>query len=230
MAADGQVTIAAILVAAGSGERLGAGVPKALVKVAGRPLLSHAVTTFATHARVSTVVVVAPPERLAEAARLVPDALVVAGGATRQQSVSHGLAALTSDVDVVLVHDVARAFVPAEVIDRVIDGLALPDAKAAVPIMPVTDTIRRFDPESGDLHETIDRSRLTAVQTPQGFWRAALVEAHAGASPDATDDASLVEARGWRVVGVRGDERAFKVTVAFDLVIAEALLARLPDE
>jgi 2-C-methyl-D-erythritol 4-phosphate cytidylyltransferase len=127
------------------------------------------------------------------------------------------------DVEAVLVHDVARAFVPPEVITRVIGGLALVGARAAIPIVPVTDTIRRSDPSTGDLHETVDRSTLSAVQTPQGFWRDALVDAHANALPDATDDASLIEARGGRVVAVRGDQRAFKITYPLDLILAEAV-------
>lgn len=225
MAVHGQLTVAAILVAAGSGERLGAAVPKAFVTIAGRTLLEHAAATFLDSPRVRDVIVVAPPGMVQQARTLVAEATTVAGGQTRQQSVSHGLSALADDIDVVLVHDVARAFAPPDLIVRVIDGLAVHGAKAAVPVMPLTDTIRRADPATGDLHETVDRSALTAVQTPQAFWRADLVAAHEHASPDATDDASLIETQGGRVVGVRGDTRAFKVTVPFDLIVAEALLA-----
>lgn len=227
MAVHGPATVAAILVAAGSGTRLGADVPKAFVPVAGRTLLEHAAGRFCAHPRVRDVVVVAPASDLDRAAALVPGAVVVAGGETRQQSVSCGLAALAEDVEAVLVHDVARAFVPAAVIDRVIDALVT--AEAAIPVVPVTDTIRRTD-ASGELHETVDRSTLVAVQTPQGFSRSALVAAHEGAPPSATDDAVLVEARGGRVAGVPGDALAFKITYPVDLLLAEAVaVRRLPE-
>jgi 2-C-methyl-D-erythritol 4-phosphate cytidylyltransferase len=221
MAANDHPIVAAILVAAGSGERLGADVPKAFVPVAGRALLDHAATRFTAHPDVRDVIVVVPDSHLDAAAALVPTATVVAGGATRQQSVSAGLEALAEDVGLVLVHDVARAFAPAEVISRVVAALA--DASAVIPVLPVTDTIRRSDPETGELHETVDRSRLSAVQTPQGFRRAELLAAHLEASADATDDASLVEARGGRVLGVAGDALAFKITYPLDLVLAEAV-------
>jgi 2-C-methyl-D-erythritol 4-phosphate cytidylyltransferase len=139
----------------------------------------------------------------------------------RQQSVRAGLDCLRPDVDVVLVHDVARAFVPAEVLDRVL--AALQHAEAVVPVLPVTDTIRRADPVSGELGQTVDRSALRAVQTPQGFRREVLVAAHADAPADATDDASLVEAIGGQVVGVPGDALAFKITFPLDLALAEAV-------
>lgn len=164
----------------------------------------------------------APGGEVEQAAKLIPEAAVVAGGATRQQSVSAGLAALVEDVELVLVHDVARAFVPSEVIDRVIAALA--DAAAVIPVLPVTDTIRRCDPATGDLHETVDRTTLSAVQTPQGFRREALIAAHAAAGDtDATDDASLVESQGGRVLGVAGDALAFKITYPLDLILAEAV-------
>jgi 2-C-methyl-D-erythritol 4-phosphate cytidylyltransferase len=221
MAAHDHPIVAAILVAAGSGERLGAAVPKAFVPVAGRALLEHAAARFQQHPQVRDVIVVAPGTHLEQASKAAPSAVVVAGGATRQQSVSAGLAALAADVDLVLVHDVARAFVPAEVISRVIAALA--DAAAVIPVLPVTDTIRRSDPATGELHETVDRSRLSAVQTPQGFRRDDLVVAHRDAPADATDDASLIEALGGRVLGVAGDALAFKITYPLDLLLAEAV-------
>jgi 2-C-methyl-D-erythritol 4-phosphate cytidylyltransferase len=217
--------VAAVLVAAGSGDRLGADVPKAFVAVAGRTLLEHATQRFATHPRVRDVVVVAPGALMKAAVDLAPQAHVVAGGRTRQQSVASGLGALADDVDVVLVHDVARAFVPSEVIDRVLDALAS-GADAVVPTVPVTDTVRRIDVLTGELGRTVDRAGLVAVQTPQGFSRAALAAAHENADPDATDDASLVEAAGARVVAVPGAEQSFKVTVPLDLALAEAVAVR----
>lgn len=222
MAANGPRTVAAILVAAGAGERLGADVPKAFCIVAGRTLLQHAVTRFAGHERVRDVVVVAPAALLDRAVEQAGSSAVVAGGATRRESVAAGLAALAVDVDAVLVHDVARPFVPVEVIDRVIDALAA--AAAVVPVLPVTDTVRRIDLATGDLVETLDRSALVAVQTPQGFRRDALERAHATVEAmGATDDAGLVEALGEQVVSVRGAEEAFKITHPWDLRVAEAM-------
>lgn len=220
MAANGPTTVAAILVAAGSGQRLGADVPKAFCVVAGRSLLEHATERFRGHAAVSTVVVVAPESHLDEAART--GAVVVAGGATRQESVSAGLAAVGADVDVVLVHDVARPFVPAAVIDAVIAAV-VGGADGAVPVVPIHDTIRRID-AAGEFVEVVDRNSLVAVQTPQGFRAAALREAHeAGRDRAVTDDAALIEALGGRVVAVPGADEAFKITRPWDLVVAEAV-------
>lgn len=217
--------VAAVLVAAGSGERLGAGVPKAFVDLGARTLLEHAVDRFAGHPRIRDLVVAAPPEHLARAGELAAGAVVVAGGDTRQRSVSAALATLAEDVDTVLVHDVARPLVPAELIDRVLDALLTDGVVAAVPAMPVADTIRRTDPASGELAGLVDRSRLLAMQTPQAFVRSVLVEAHRAADgADATDDAALVESIGARVVAVRGDQRALKITAPVDLVLAEAML------
>lgn len=172
----------------------------------------------------------AAPAALVERAReLVPGVSVVAGGDSRQRSVACGLRALAADVDAVLVHDVARALAPSELISRVLDGLRLPGADAAVPFLPVSDTIRSAD-DSGWLGEVVDRSTLRAIQTPQGFHRAVLERAHARAATDATDDAALVQAIGGRVAGVRGDPRAFKITVPLDLVLAEALVARFSED
>jgi 2-C-methyl-D-erythritol 4-phosphate cytidylyltransferase len=225
MAATGQLTVAAILVAAGSGERLGAQVPKAFCLVAGRTLLEHAAGRFSEHPGVRDLVVVAPSALVAAAGALVPRAVVVAGGATRQQSVDRGLAVLADDVDAVLVHDVARPFVPAAVIGRVIASLNS-GADAVVPGVPVVDTVKRVD-ASDAVTETVDRDSLRAVQTPQGFRRAVLAAAHAASDGlDRTDDAGLVEARGVRVVVVEGAAEAFKITRPWDLTIAEAVAAR----
>lgn len=219
------MTVAAVLVAAGEGFRLGADVPKAFVPVAGRTLLEHACTRFAGVSRIRDCLVVAPPEWVDRARAHAGGATVVAGGATRQESVEAGLRALPDDVDLVLVHDVARAFVPVAVIDRVLDALA-GGADAAVPALSVTDTMKQVD-ENGTVVATVDRTQLVAVQTPQGFRRQALVAAHANA-PDssATDDAYLVEVMGGTVVIVAGDEDAFKITRPRDLVLAEAVAAR----
>jgi 2-C-methyl-D-erythritol 4-phosphate cytidylyltransferase len=223
MAVCGQMTVAAILVAAGSGVRLGGEVPKAFVAVAGRTLLEHAASRFVGAPGINACVVVAPADRLDDAAAL-SGARAVAGGVTRQESVDAGLRVLPAEVDLVLIHDVARPFVPAAVIGRVLQGLAR-GADAVVPAVPITDTIKRVD-RTGTVLATVDRTELVAVQTPQGFRRDVLVAAHAAAAHvAATDDAALVEAAGGRVVVVDGADEAFKVTRTWDLVLAEAVAA-----
>jgi 2-C-methyl-D-erythritol 4-phosphate cytidylyltransferase len=231
------VTTAAVVPAAGRGERLGPGTPKALRLLGGVPLLVHAVHALSAARSVDLVVVAAPPDGVAQVRALLADhevgaeVTVVAGGATRQESVRLALAALPDDVDVVLVHDAARPLVPVELVDRV--AAAVRDgADAVVPGLPVADTVKRVDP-TGRVEETLDRSALRAIQTPQGFRRPVLAAAHAsadgaadGAVSDVTVDAGLVARAGGTVVVVPGDEEAFKVTRPLDLLLAEALLAR----
>jgi 2-C-methyl-D-erythritol 4-phosphate cytidylyltransferase len=221
MAAHSHMTVAAILVAAGSGERLGAAVPKAFVEVDGRTLVQHALATFVEHPDVDEVVVVVP----AEFADRIDGVPAVPGGATRQESVAAGLARVDADTDHVLVHDVARPFVPVAVIDAVLTALA-DGAQAVVPVVPIHDTVRLID-AGGALGGVVDRSTLVAVQTPQGFRRDVLVAAHAQAvGAGATDDAGLAEAIGCRVVSVPGSEDSFKITTPLDLARADAV-ARL---
>jgi 2-C-methyl-D-erythritol 4-phosphate cytidylyltransferase len=221
MAANGRSTVAAILVAAGSGERLGADVPKAFVLVDGTSLLGHAFVRFDAHPAIDVVVVVAPASHVDEASRLT-GATVVAGGDTRQASVAAGLDALPLGIELVLVHDVARPFVPDSVIDAVVTALR-DGADAVVPVVPIHDTVRRVDPD-GTLAEVVDRSTLAAVQTPQGFRRDVLVAAHQqGAGLSATDDAALIDALGRRVVAVPGADEAFKITTPLDLARAETV-------
>lgn len=218
------MTTAAIVPAAGRGERLGADVPKALLDVGGAPLLVHAVHAL-TAAGIDIVVVAAPPGDTADVTALVAGATVVAGGATRQQSVRRALATLPADVDVVLVHDAARAFAPVSLIRSVVAAV-VDGADAVVPVVPVADTVKEVDAHEVVVR-TVDRAMLRAVQTPQGFRRALLDAAHAGSQDDdATDDAALVEAFGATVATVPGSPEAFKVTRAFDVVVAEALLER----
>src|SRR4051794_38697033 len=209
------MTVAAVLVAGGSGARLGADVPKAFVRVGGQRLVDHALSRFRRHVAHTVVVVPAGWESRVEAS------IVVCGGSTRQESVDAGLRAVPDHVEYVLVHDVARPFVPEDVIARVLAALRA-GADAVIPAMPVTDTIKRVD-SAGVVLGTVDRSELMAVQTPQGFRRAVLMDAHARGGEGATDDAALVESIGGRVVVVPGDEHAFKITTAWDLVIAEGM-------
>lgn len=223
------MTIAAVVPAAGRGERLGPGAPKALRKVGGVPILVRSVRTLAEARLVDVVVVAAPPHEVASVRALLADhevpaeVCVVAGGATRQESVRLAVAALAPDVDIVLVHDAARPLVPVELVDAV--AAAVRDgADAVVPGLPVTETIKEVDGASV-VRTTLDRSALRAVQTPQGFRRALLEQAHAAADLVATDDAGLVERLGRPVRVVPGAEEAFKVTRPLDLLLAEALTA-----
>jgi 2-C-methyl-D-erythritol 4-phosphate cytidylyltransferase len=228
---------AAIVPAAGRGERLGPGIPKALRNLGGQPMLAHAVRALSVARSVDLVVVAAPENELAAVrAALSPavadtELLVVAGGRTRQESVALALTVLPPDVDVVLVHDAARPLAPAELADAVAAAVRA-GADAVVPGIPVADTVKRVDP-AGRVEETVDRTTLRAVQTPQGFSRQVLVAAHQAAedaatdeSDSATDDAGLVERLGRTVLVVGGAEEAFKVTRPIDLVLAEAVLAR----
>ncbi len=212
---------ALILVAAGSGTRLAAGVPKALVEVGGRSLVEHCLDTADTVARITeTVVVVPAAEVAAVAAGLAGRSVeVVAGGATRDESVRAGLA-VVGDEDHVLIHDAARPFVPAEVFERVIDALA--GSEAVVPAVPVADTIKRV--RDGVVVETPPRDELVAVQTPQGFRVATLRAAQAADDPHVTDDAMRVERSGIPVRVVDGSLHGFKITTPFDLAVAVAML------
>jgi 2-C-methyl-D-erythritol 4-phosphate cytidylyltransferase len=230
---------AAVIPAAGRGVRLGPGAPKALRTLNGTPMLVHAVRAMAASRAVSLVVVVAPPEDAAGVKNLLAglvlpertEAVVVPGGDTRQESVRLGLAALPGDISVVLVHDAARPLVPVDTVDAVIEAVR-DGAPAVVPALPLADTVKEVEPgprgEPEPVVATPERSRLRAVQTPQGFDRATLEEAHATVPDEgegATDCAGMVERLG-RPVAVAGHEEAFKVTRPLDLVLAEAVLAR----
>ena len=207
--------VGAVVVAAGRGERLGGSVPKAFVEVAGRTLLARSLDALRA-AGVEHLVAVVPRELVGAAAD--DGVVVVAGGATRQQSVAAGLAALAPQVRTVLVHDAARALVPAEVVARVVAALRT-GQRAVVPGLPVADTLRDLD------RGPLDRRGVVAVQTPQGFARDDLERAHAAsAGLDATDDAGLVEALGVAVHVVAGHPEAFKVTRPLDLLLAEAVV------
>lgn len=216
------MSVGAIVAAAGSGIRLGGGVPKAFRCLDGISMLERSVTLLAEH--VDRIVVVVPPELVTDAqARLAEVAVplvVVAGGALRQDSVAAGLQILTDDV--VLVHDAARPLMPGSVVVAVLSALTS-GAVAVVPVLPVSDTLKVV--HDGIVRATVDRSTLAAVQTPQGFRHDVLTRAHALAGPAATDDAGLVEALGIAVATVPGHPAGFKITTAWDVEVAEALLA-----
>jgi 2-C-methyl-D-erythritol 4-phosphate cytidylyltransferase len=219
------VTVGVVVPAAGAGTRLGAGAPKALRLLAGEPLLVHAVRRLRQCPSVGPVVVAAPTASVTEVTELLAgfDVVVVAGGAERQDSVRQGLAALPPEVDLVLVHDAARALVPVAVVEAVVAALRA-GAPAVVPVVAVADTVKRVMGEV--VVETVAREDLRVVQTPQGFDRAVIELAHATTAP-VTDDASMVEALGVKVTTVPGAAVAFKVTTPFDLLVAEAVLESL---
>jgi 2-C-methyl-D-erythritol 4-phosphate cytidylyltransferase len=226
------LTTWAIVVAAGTGDRLGADRPKAFVRFRDRTLVAAALEAFEEHPGIDGVVV-AVPEGYEERMTLIADdlgtdkvAAAVEGGATRAESVGRALECLPDHVDFVLVHDAARPLLPGPVVDAVLGGLAS-GYDGVVPALPIADTVKRVAAD-GTVVETLDRASLRAVQTPQGFPVAVLRRAFAAAGAalgTATDCAALVEAAGGRVVCVDGDPANFKVTTAQDLTRAESLAA-----
>ena len=218
--------------AAGRGARArshGSEEPKQLRPIAGVPMLLRAIRAFARHPRVGAVVVVLPPPLAASPPdwlrSLLSDRLLLAaGGEERQESVANGLKILPPGPSLVLVHDAARPFVAAEVIDRVLAVAAR--GAVAVPGVPLADTVKEID-TAGLVVRTVPRERLVAVQTPQAFPRAMLETAHQRAksdgAPAATDDASLCERLGHPVRVVAGSAWNIKVTTPEDFALAEAL-------
>jgi 2-C-methyl-D-erythritol 4-phosphate cytidylyltransferase len=217
----------ALIVAAGSGERLGAGRPKALVELAGRPLVQWSVDALRDVDGMRRIVVALPP-----GAAPPEGVIAVEGGACRSDSVRRALQA-AGEGDTVLVHDAARPLLTADLAERVIAALASDeDADAAIAAAPLTDTIKRVN-GAGTVSETLDRGELWAVQTPQVFRRGALeraLDVSAERLALAGDDAWLVEQAGGRVIVVRASEENLKVTVPRDLRMAELLLAMRREE
>ena len=220
------MTVVALIVAAGRGERLGSSGPKALVALSGRPMLEWSVAALRAAPSVDAVVVALPPDALHAAPE---GCIAVAGGAERSHSVRAALAAAPVDADVVLVHDAARPLVTPELVERCLAALDEDEGPwdAAIAASPVTDTIKRAT-DGVRVDATLVRSELWAVQTPQVFRRAALERALA--RPDAelaqaTDDAMLVEQDGGRVRVVPASAENLKVTTPVDLRLAELLLA-----
>jgi 2-C-methyl-D-erythritol 4-phosphate cytidylyltransferase len=210
---------------------LGAGEPKAFRPVAGAPLFVHALAACERSRAVGSIVLVVPADAVDRTRAMVRAAGlqvgdVVAGGASRQESVRWGLAALPADASVVICHDAARPFASADLFDRVVAALSVRrDVRGAVPVVPAPDTVKRV--RDGMVVETLARAELALAQTPQAFDVETLRAAHAraaGLGVDATDDAMLVEAEGHVVVTVAGDPGNFKITTLEDLARAEQLL------
>ena len=224
----------ALLLAAGSGERLGAGRPKGLVPLAGEPLLAWSLAALAASADIERIAIAMPQgwedefSQWRDRAPLNdPGVVWVHGGASRSASVGLALQAVGPG-DPVLVHDAARPLLTTELVAATVGALTSdPGAQAAIAATPVTDTVKRTDAGQAVV-ETLDRASLWSVQTPQVFRRAALEEALAVPDDElarATDDAWLVERRGGRVLVVPAPRENLKVTTALDLRVAELLLA-----
>jgi 2-C-methyl-D-erythritol 4-phosphate cytidylyltransferase / 2-C-methyl-D-erythritol 2,4-cyclodiphosphate synthase len=219
-------SVYALVVAAGQGSRFGGLVPKQYLPLGGANILRHTIAALAEHPRIVDVLVVIRPEdrelfdKTVDGLRVLPP---VAGGAARQDSVRLGLEALVAyRPEHVLIHDGARPFPDRQLVDRVIAGLD--EAVAAIPCLPLRDTIKRA--EGGSIRETIDRSALWRAQTPQGFHFEAILAAHRAAiGRELTDDAAIAEAAGLVALIVEGSEDNLKVTTRDDLAAAERLLA-----
>ena len=212
--------IAAIIVAAGSSTRMG--VDKVWADLGGAPVLLHSMAALAATPGVTHLVVVAPRDRHEAIATLpcpVP-VLTVEGGARRQDSVAAGIAAVP-DAAWYLVHDGARPLVTPALAARVLDAAASADG-AAIPVVPVTDTIKRVD-AAGRVVETLDRSELRAVQTPQAFRGDLLRRVHNEYPGDVTDDAAMLERLGIPVATVEGDPENLKLTTPADFAVAQAI-------
>ena len=221
--------VAAIVAAAGSGDRLGGELPKALVELAGRPLAAWSIAALGASSRVERLVIAAPPgyeqELEAIAAQASPGlpAEAVAGGSSRSGSVANGLEA-AGDASIVVVHDAARPLVTAELVDRCVSQLERWGCDAAISAARATDTIKEAG-AGGRVSATLERSSLWAVQTPQVFRAEALRKAVASAELDrAYDDAQLVEAIGGDVRIVEAPRENLKITTPLDLEVAAFLL------
>ncbi|MGA2410351.1 MAG: 2-C-methyl-D-erythritol 4-phosphate cytidylyltransferase [Candidatus Binataceae bacterium] len=224
---------AAIIVAAGSGTRLGSPLPKAFVCVAGRTMLSYSLRTIAAVPAVMELIVMVPAgmETVARAEVTSADpqlpVILAAGGIERQDSVRIALGLTSSEADLVIVHDAARPFAPLVLFQRCIDRAA--QDGAAIAAIPLADTLKRVD-ERGRIGATVPRAGLWQAQTPQVFARKLIVAAHdyaLGRGIKATDDADLVEQMGQTVEVVEGSPMNLKITAPDDLALAEALAARL---
>jgi 2-C-methyl-D-erythritol 4-phosphate cytidylyltransferase len=218
-----------VVPAAGSGQRLAAGVPKAFFHLDGRTLVERAVSCLLESGVIDRVVVAVPADRTGQAKLILGrEATIVAGGANRGESVSRALAAVADaqQPSFVLVHDAARPLTPPGLVVRVVEALRAGHS-AVVPALPLSDTIKAVD-ANGMVLGTPERAGLRAVQTPQGFATELLLRAYQRAGEvtgvDFTDDASMVEHIGGQVQVVDGDPLAFKITTQWDILLAQAIV------
>lgn len=225
------MNVVALIMAGGAGERFGAGIPKQVAPLRGKPVLAWSAGMFARTARVSSILLVGPAADEEKLRAALPTEVVVktkayvAGGATRQESVFNGLEAVPRGTTHVLIHDAARPCLSEELRDRVLDALATHDA--VIPTVPATDTLVHVRNER--VESVVDRTSITRVQTPQGFRLDLIVKAHREAKArgfESSDDGSLVLALGQPVITVEGERTNIKVTYRDDLAIAEAILKR----
>ncbi len=220
------MTVAVVIVAAGSGRRFGGRTPKQFQGLGGIPLLEWSRRAFASCAFVEQVVLVVPPRTAASPPKWLdePAITLTAGGGSRRASVRAGLQSVREPVEVVLVHDAARPFVTGSLIERVTDSACL---AATIPVLPVEDTIKELD-AAGRAVRTLNRDSLARVQTPQGFPFDLLREQHERAAregSEATDDAALCEEAGMEVRTVDGDPFNIKITTRADFAFAEWVIS-----
>jgi len=218
----------AIIVAAGKGERLAAGIDKPFVKLSGRPMVSYSLSLFEEITEISSIILVVSRERMSEAAALVTRRglskvkEIVVGGAIRQESVFNGLKMLLPTVRTVLIHDAARPLISK---DKVVQLIAMGEEMATIPVLPVSDTLKEV--KGGCVLRTLDRRHFYAVQTPQAFPREVILTAYRQAKrfgTVGTDDAALIEAAGFPVQIIEGERRNIKITYPADLLYAGVLL------
>jgi 2-C-methyl-D-erythritol 4-phosphate cytidylyltransferase len=227
------VKFALIMPAAGSGSRLGADRPKALVDLLGKPLFVWSVETILNIATCVEAVIAAPAGEIETFERFIEQHLgagrmkVVAGGSERQASVGNALRELRTDADVVLVHDAVRPLVTRELVERLLASLSIAVA-AVIPAVKIPATVKVIERQPPVVKQTLDRSQLVAVQTPQVLRRDVFVDAMNRAEEEgfaATDDAALVERYQLGTVRVvEGEQRNFKITTAHDMAVARFLL------
>lgn len=224
--------VSAVFPAAGVGKRMGAGRNKVLLDLARRPILLHTLLKFSACPSVGELIVIVRRdeipyiESLLQTAQGLKPYRLAEGGSERQYSIQNGLAYVSAQADIILVHDAARPLVSRETIEAVIERAQY--MGAAIAAVPAKNTIK-VRGEDGTVQETLERGKLWEVQTPQGFRRDILLRAYAKAAEDGflgTDDASLVERLGQKVAIVQGDYRNVKITTPEDLVMAEALLGQ----
>lgn len=224
------MSVSAIIVAGGVGERFGRAGGKQLATVVGAPVLAHTLSAFEAASQIDDIIVVVHPERVAEYASRIDGfdkvSGIVAGGDTRQESVAAGLEVLSAEAEVVVVHDGARPLVTPDVIDAAVLALREGGVDGVVVGHPAYDTIKRVGPD-GAVIATEDRSTLWVAQTPQVFRSATMRVAYAAAEEEGflgTDDASLVERTGGCVMMLLGPRDNLKVTVPEDLLVVERIL------